>query len=54
MGLDEAHRPSVRAVGHRYVEEAKTKVSAVRAGKCADKYVPTCRAAPRSAARRYV
>ena len=52
MGLDEAYRPNVRAAGHRYVEEAKTKVSAVRADKCADKCVHTCCAAPRRAARR--
>jgi len=54
MSLDEACRPNVRAAGHRYVEEAKTKVSAVRADKCADKCVhplPRC-AAPRCAARR--
>jgi hypothetical protein len=49
MGLDEACRPNVRSIGHRYVEEAKTKVSAVRADKCADKCVHTL---PRRAVQR--
>lgn len=52
LDLDDVYMPNVRGAGRRYVDEAKTKTSARRAEKCADKCVctPPRRAAPRAAA----